>query len=405
MLFAAPATAHFSTGFNVRVIHIAETANGLTAYYRLSFALAVANGLGPQQPDGTFAAAPYTYNERIGTEPVHFVNPAAVMDDPLGLGEIVAGSHALMVEGQPIAGQAVEARVLARGNTPPFNTLAEARAAFDGPVYPQLDGELEVNSALVDVRVDYPFSGDIGTLTVSSTLAPGEMAAHDTQNLIVLHAMDGTTRSQQVGGLLAEPVTVYEPVWRAMAQFMALGVEHIVFGLDHVFFVLCLVIGAATLGGLAWRVTGFTLGHTVTLLAGYYGYVPEGAWFVPAVEVGIAASIIYAAAVPMAGWRNPLVAFGVTSALGLLHGFGFSSSLRELVRPDEPDTVARLASFNIGVEVGQLAIVALAWPALVWLARSSPARRARAVDVVAIGAIWVAGLWVLERVPLLWVEV
>ena len=74
------------------------------------------------------------------------------------------------------------------------------------------------------------------------------------------------------------------------------GVRHILEGLDHVLFVVCLVLGASGLGapGMA-RVTGFTIGHSVTLTLGFFGYYPTGAWFVPLVETGIALSIVYTA--------------------------------------------------------------------------------------------------------------
>ncbi|MGI9332262.1 MAG: HupE/UreJ family protein [Gammaproteobacteria bacterium] len=167
-------------------------------------------------------------------------------------------------------------------------------------------------------------------------------------------------------------------------------------GSDHVLFVLCLVIGAARLGSLVWRVTGFTAGHTLTLIAGFLGWVPGGPWFVPAVETGIALSIIYAAIIALLD-RESRSTFVVTPAIGLLHGLGFSFVLHEILRVDSPNLWQSLMSFNVGVEVGQLAIVLIVWPAFWLLRRHSELLVNKARWVVALPCIVFASLWSAER--------
>ncbi len=98
-------------------------------------------------------------------------------------------------------------------------------------------------------------------------------------------------------GLLTEPVAISRSALSAVITFIKEGVPHIPGGLDHVLFVLCLVLGATRFKNLVWRVTGFTIGHSVTLSVGFFRFVPSGTWFVPTVETGIALSIIYAAAI------------------------------------------------------------------------------------------------------------
>jgi hypothetical protein len=113
-------------------------------------------------------------------------------------------------------------------------------------------------------------------------------------------------------------------------------------------------------------VTGFTIGHSVTLTMGFFGLVPSGAWFVPTVEAGIAISIIYAAAIavlPRATEANSeRNLFIVTSAIGLLHGLGFSFVLHKILQIDSPNIWQSLLAFNVGVEIGQLLIIVLSWP-------------------------------------------
>ena len=91
----------------------------------------------------------------------------------------------------------------------------------------------------------------------------------------------------------------------------------------------------------------------MTLVAGFFGYVPQAAWFVPAVETAVAASIALAAvaALRTAG-KAPLLA--LTAAIGLLHGLGFSFALRQMLQLDGPHLAVSLGAFNVGVELGQI---------------------------------------------------
>lgn len=162
-------------------------------------------------------------------------------------------------------------------------------------------------------------------------------------------------------------------------------------------FVLCLALGAATLGGLAWRVTGFTLGHSVTLAAGFFGYVPQAAWFPPAVETAIAVSIVVAAAAALrkTSSRAPLLA--LTAGIGLLHGLGFSCALRQMLQLGGPQVVVSLGAFNLGVEVGQIAVAAAVWSAMLWLATRATPWQPRVRTLAAYGCIAIATLWIVQR--------
>lgn len=197
--------------------------------------------------------------------------------------------------------------------------------------------------------------------------------------------------------------------WGVFAEYVPVGFDHILpKGLDHILFVLGLFLFSTALGPLLWQVTAFTAAHTVTLALGALGWVS-----VPGaiVEPLIAASIVYVAvenifARDMNRWR-PVVVFG----FGLLHGLGFASVLGEFGLP-EAQFVPALLGFNVGVELGQLTVIALA-AALIWLsveaaARASlPAHEAaveddpvmfRAVSISASLAIALIGAyWVIER--------
>ncbi|SLN16329.1 hypothetical protein PSJ8397_00410 [Pseudooctadecabacter jejudonensis] len=148
---------------------------------------------------------------------------------------------------------------------------------------------------------------------------------------------------------------------QAFARFIPVGVEHIVpLGLDHILFVLGLFFLSTRVRPLVWQVTAFTAAHTVTLALATLGYVniPEdNMWIVEAI---IAASIVYIAVENiftdgLNPWR-PAIIFG----FGLLHGLGFASVLGAYGLPDGA-VLPALLGFNIGVELGQLLCIAVAF--------------------------------------------
>ncbi len=146
--------------------------------------------------------------------------------------------------------------------------------------------------------------------------------------------------------------------WATFGSYIPVGFDHILpKGLDHILFVLGLFLLSTHLGTLIWQVSAFTLAHTVTLALGALGYVN-----IPGsiVEPIIAASIVYVAVENIVSdklhkWR-PLVIF----VFGLLHGLGFASVLGDFGLP-EGQFIPALIGFNIGVEIGQLTVIAIAF--------------------------------------------
>nr|WP_235190179.1 HupE/UreJ family protein [Sulfitobacter mediterraneus] len=176
---------------------------------------------------------------------------------------------------------------------------------------------------------------------------------------------------------------------QAFMSYIPVGFDHILpKGLDHILFVLGLFFLSIRLRPLIWQVSAFTLAHTVTLALGALGWVS-----VPGeiVEPLIAASIVYVAienvfASKLNAWR-PLVIFG----FGLLHGLGFASVLGEFGLP-EGQFIPALIGFNVGVELGQLTVIALAFAAVGWAANHAWYRSRIAVPascvIAAVGAYW-----------------
>lgn len=174
------------------------------------------------------------------------------------------------------------------------------------------------------------------------------------------------------------------------ARFVALGAEHILEGLDHVLFVIALLLGAGGFVGVLKVASAFTLAHSLTLALAVIGWVDVP----PAVvEPLIALSIAYVAAENILGGESRhrlAVVFG----FGLLHGIGFASSLRFSEDAGWP-LISSLLTFNLGVEVGQALIIALLFPLLLLARRCAWSSVVQVGATAAIGAVGL--MWFFER--------
>jgi hydrogenase/urease accessory protein HupE len=211
--------------------------------------------------------------------------------------------------------------------------------------------------------------------------------------------------SEQLGRVLqGSPgftVTASPGRWEVVQTYTLLGIEHILTGIDHLLFVLALVILVKGKRRLLWTVTAFTIAHSITLALATLGVINVPG---PPVEAVIALSIVFVASeiVAQARGREGLAArkpWAVAFSFGLLHGLGFAGALAEVGLPQNAIPLA-LLFFNIGVEIGQLLFIAgvLALSALVrrLTAGRFHTQKASIVPAYAIGGI--ASFWVIERI-------
>lgn len=303
----------------------------------------------------------------------------------------------------------------------------EAQATLEGwpdaEVQARADAMAEYMTRATVVRIDgrpgpppevaFPTVGQIRedgrmTLATAARSAPivmrGRLPAGATSLALALPPDVGISLLRVQGGAaqalgpgqLSGPVAVKGPkasAGQTFAQYLVLGFEHILpKGLDHILFVLALFLLAPRLKPLTWQVTGFTLAHSVSLALAVFGLVELPARLVEtAIAVSIAAlAIDNLRSLEPSRWR-PLTVFG----FGLLHGLGFARVLRDLGLPRGQEALA-LASFNLGIETGQLTVLGLAFLAVGW-AIARPGFR-RWITVPASGAIAiVASLWTVTR--------
>lgn len=211
----------------------------------------------------------------------------------------------------------------------------------------------------------------------------------DTREPLDLLARGLESRPYALAGPTAE-----EGLARTVGRFVALGFTHILpLGLDHILFVVGLTLLSPRLGPLLAQVTAFTLAHTLSLAASVYGTVSLSPRIV---EPLIALSIVYVAVENLVTTRLRTARVILVFAFGLLHGLGFAGVLRELGWP-EGRRLTALLSFNVGVELGQLAVIALALALLFGAERLGAPR-----PVLVKGASWLiaaAGVfWAVSRV-------
>jgi len=143
-------------------------------------------------------------------------------------------------------------------------------------------------------------------------------------------------------------------------------------------------------------VTAFTVAHSITLIASAYNLAPDASWFPPLIETLIAVSIVYMALENIVGGasvkRRWMIAFG----FGLVHGFGFSFALRQTLQLAGSHMLTSLLSFNIGVELGQLLVLAMLIPALELLFRFEVPERTGTIILSALVA-HTAWHWMMDR--------
>lgn len=271
-----------------------------------------------------------------------------------------------------------------------FRSYEEAFANVTGP---PLTGrpQLPWQQALLDVLFEYQIENDTARYSVDPKLA---RLGIRTTTVLRFIAPGKPERAYQFNG---DPglVNLDPSFFQAVFRFVELGFFHILDGVDHLLFLLCLVIPIRAFRKLLPVVTSFTVAHSITLIASALGLAPSSLWFPPLVEMLIALSIVYMAFANIVGAstdRRWLIAF----AFGLVHGFGFSFVLRETLQFAGSHLITSLLAFNVGVELGQLFVLAIVIPALAWGFRHAVAERMGTILLSALVA-HSAWHWMSER--------
>ena len=267
----------------------------------------------------------------------------------------------LYEDGRPLGKPKVSAARVSLPSDKSFASFAEAQTGISGPRLAD-DTELYWQDGLLDVRFEYPIHSDRARFAVRPGLTRLGVQVNVVLRLLMPDTPERVFDVHGDAGLVE-----LDPRWyQAVLRFTRDGFFHILNGIDHLLFLLCLVIPFRRLRPLVAVVTAFTLAHSITLIASAFDMAPTALWFPPLIETLIAASIVYMAIENITGAhleRRWIVTFG----FGLVHGFGFSFALRESLQFAGSHLLTSLLAFNLGVELGQLLVLLVLVPVLAWL--------------------------------------
>ncbi len=226
------------------------------------------------------------------------------------------------------------------------------------------DIDLPLQQAMFDVLLEWPITSENSDFSIDARWA--QLGIRTVTVLRFLPA-GGSERAFQFSD---DPGLVrLDPRWhQAALRFVILGFQHILDGIDHLLFLFCLIVPFRRFWTLVPIISSFTIAHSITLIAAALGLAPSALWFPPLIETLIALSIVFMAFENIIGAkleRRWIIAFG----FGLVHGFGFSFALSESLQFAGAHLLTSLLSFNVGVELGQLFVLAITVPLLSLLFR------------------------------------
>ncbi len=273
--------------------------------------------------------------------------------------------------------------VSARMSLDSDNSFASYDKALTHVIGPPLPPETNIfwEQGKLDVLFEYPIQSEESYISMHAAF--DRLAQHEITTVQYLQP-DGVSRAFELRGDAG--LVRLEPNWyHAAGLFVVAGFHHILEGTDHLLFLLCLIIPFRRISPLIPIVTAFTVAHSITLIASGYGFAPDVLWFAPLIEMLIAMSIVYMALENIVV-EQPTRRWIITFFFGLVHGFGFSFVLRNTLQFAGSHVLTSLLSFNVGVEIGQLFVLALFVPVLNLLFRYVVAQRLGTIIVSALVA-------------------
>jgi len=306
----------------------------------------------------------------------------------------IAQSIVLYENGRAVVPTSAHAR-LSLPSDRSFETYEGATAHVAQP--PAADTQIYIDQGYVDAHLVYPIAAPESVFSVRT------MAARELGDYVKLAVRYMPARGDERALLISSRsgmVDLNPTWWGAAAGFVGLGIAHILTGIDHLLFLLCLLIPLRSWRPMVAIMTPFTIAHSFTLIGAAFGLAPSGSWFPPFVESAIAASIVYMALENIMGadLRRRLV---ITGLFGLVHGFGFSYGLQESLQFAGTHLLVSLFAFNVGIELGQLLALTVMVPLLVAVRRYVLRGRVGMIILSALAA-QVGWNWMLERGEVLW---
>jgi len=302
----------------------------------------------------------------------------------------------LRIDGQAVAPPSLQGWRASLESERPYASWHSAYAHVTSPALPD-DMQVPWDQVMIDVLLRWPVSAPVQTLSIDPKI---DRFGLKVQMSLQALLPDGRTRAWSLHGNEG-PVPLDAGLVDVMARFVSLGVLHVFGGMDHLLFVICLVIPIRRLSTMAGLITAFTVGHSLTLVAAALGATPDMPWFAPAVETAIAGSIVWLAIANMLSTGEPRHRWITAGLFGLVHGLGFALALGDGLQFAGDRLVSGLLAFNLGVEIGQLAVLVVVLPLLTAARHLGLPQRALTIVLSAFIA-HAAWHWLTERSETLW---
>ena len=282
----------------------------------------------------------------------------------------VASQIVIAVNGKVVKDSSIHSRLDENNNV-------EARLNFHGAGFSSLEIQSKIIASLPFGHRQYLQIQNSRGQTIFERLLS---AATDRATVEVAHARSNTAALEAVS---------------SFTNFLCLGVKHILTGYDHLLFLIGLLLVARGFFASLGIITSFTIAHSITLAVATLGLVQ-----IPSriVESLIAASIVFVGIENLLRGDIPKARRVVPFGFGLIHGFGFASALREAgIGSGTGGIVLPLFSFNLGVELGQIMVAALALP-IIWKLRENPLFIARWAPACSAAVVLLGSFWFVQRV-------
>ncbi len=389
LMGSSPVAAHFEIGTTYRYFIVTEENGETEVYVRTPIALIFGDILSGAPDVDKYLLNP----DEINNSPL-FLSVNSVDASRASFSARLADSLQWKVGNNSISGRVRSYRILA--HEPELHLLTSS-AARESLSENSVAIDVPIGTGYIDMLISLPTSRYEGTLTASAgfpevTLPDGVVI----QNKIVDERDTANRIRYTRQGQLTRPLKFPRTLVKRMSEYVYQGVLHIFAGVDHILLVLAMALGTNKVWRLIGPVTAFTVGHAITLVAGFFNYVPQLSWFIPLVEMSIAATLVAASISGLLKRKSSLLIY---LFIGLLHGLGFSFVLQNVLQIDATDLMPALFSFMIGIEIGQLTIICGILLAFYFLAKFIP-RQADTLQKYSLISVGVAGcLMIIQRIP------
>lgn len=402
--------AHFGHNYGRGIWHLEPQPGGLFVHVRLPMGLTIVNA----KAQGWLGENDYLFSEEAPDKPGYYqVSPQKLEQNVARLGDLVARSMHIKINsdrrgntGQSLTPELRALRVHAVEFAPKFKGFTEATASLAGELYAAPEQPTYVGDSVVDATLFYPCDCTLNNFFLQDQFQR-ELSRRYTVNLYLSLWQNDRAKVIRYGNLGSDGrlLDIDDIAYQSFRSFVIDGWHHLITGWDHLAFIILLTLAAmASLQQRWWRrlllaLTGFTLGHSVAILLGVQGIRPTATWFIPVIEIVIALTIAFMA-IQLIRRHRIGTGIGMTTTIGLIHGYGFAAMLQGLVAGEGVNIWRAWLGFNVGIEVGQIAVViVLATFALMLFAllRRVGVKPHGVNVIVGVAALALSVYWAVER--------